>query len=122
MTKIEQYIAAKATASRIEKSAAVSLGRDSPNNDKHEFSCSFIGLANESWQPMKFSVHCSYGYYGSSSGYSASSDDLGRYLARAIEQCAATLLDCAVAMAKADAETVRLAAESEAREVLAATS
>lgn len=97
------------------------LGRDTPSNDKHTFQVTFTGCARESWQPMNFRILTSYGYYGSSSGYSSSSDDMGRYLAAAIGKHAAMLLDEAVMMAYADAETARQTAEAEARAVLEAT-
>lgn len=121
MTKIEAYKEAKRIAKSVKSSTNLCLGRDTPNNDKHTFRCYFTGMANESWQPMKLQIHCSYGYYGSSSGYSATSEELGGYLARAIKAHSGLLLDYAAHLAEADCEKLRLAAEAEAREVLGET-
>lgn len=118
MTKIETYKAAAAVAAGIKSTGDKILGRDSPRNDKHTFSVSFQALQNAPFQPMQFSIDCSYGYYGSSSGYSATSESLGRYLAKAIEKHAELLLDTAVELATKDAEKARKAAEDEARSVL----
>lgn len=118
MTRIETYKAAAAVAASIKSAADKVLGRDSPSNDKHTFSVCFQALQNAPFAPMQFSIDCSYGYYGSSSGYSATSAPLGRYLAKAIEKHAALLLDTAVELAATDAEKARKAAEDEARSVL----
>lgn len=118
MTKIEAYKDAKRIAESIKSSAEYCLGRDSPSNDKHTFHCSFNGLANQTWTPMEFTIEASYGYYGRSAGYSATSEHLGRYLAKAINAHAARLLDYAVELAAKDAEKARKDAEEEARSVL----
>lgn len=122
MSKIADFKAAKAIADRLGKDAHLTLGRDGPQNDKHHFRVSFQKIQNAQWTPMQFAIEMSHGYYGSSSGYSDTSEDMGRYLAKAIEKHGATLLDSAVAMAVADAEKSRLAAEEEARSVLEQTS
>lgn len=121
MTKLETYQAARHVATQIARSAAVTLGRDSPSNDKHTFSVRFAKILNSPFAPMSFSIGCSYGYYGSSSGYSATSEPLGKYLARAIEQHASLLLDAAAKYAADDAEKARKEAEGEARAVLGET-
>lgn len=121
MTKIEEYQRAKATAARIRGDVAQLLGRDSPQNDKHDFTASFAGLATCQWSPMKFQIHASHGYYGSSSGYSNSSDMLGKYLAASINRHAVALLEFASKLADDDAEKARKAAESEAKAVLETT-
>mgnify|MGYP001607390408 CR=1 FL=1 len=121
MSKIEEYQKAKHTASKIAGAVAKTLGRDSTQNDKHEFGCHFSKLGNSTWAPMLFEIVCSHGYYGSSSGYSDTSEELGRYLALAIKVNASKLLDCAVSLANADAEKARQTAEKEAAEVLQQT-
>lgn len=123
MTKIENYKRLKGIAVDLAKARDHTLGLDSPNNDKHIFLVEFTGIGLRSnWSPMLFSIEAAYGYYGSSSGYSASSKELGAYLARAISRNAKLLLDLAVSLAEADAEKARKEAETEAREVLVASS
>ena len=121
MTKIEKFNEAKMIASGVASAVAHCLGRDSPQNDKHTFACSFDGILKQQWSPMSFSIEASYGYYGSSSGYSCTSENLGRYLAKAITAHKATLLDYAVKLAKEDQEKARKEAEAEAQSVLQET-
>ena len=122
MSKIEQYKAAANVAAQIRASRDYSLGRDSPQNDKHAATCHFHELSNAPFSPMKMLIDCSYGYYGSSSGYSATSQALGKYLAQAITASMPQLLDRAVALAERDADKARKVAEDEARAVLDVTS
>lgn len=121
MSKIDVYKEAKARAENISYNVERALGRDRSDNDKHRATCGFVKLVNDTWAPMLLSVDMSYGYYGSSSGYSATSENLGKYLAKAITKNLPALLDQAVAFAKADAEVARKAAEEEARSVLKET-
>lgn len=118
MTKIEAYKEAKAVAHRVAEATKLALGRDGPRNDKHSFRCTFSHIVNQTWTPMCFQIEASYGYYGSSSGYTVTSPELGAYLARAININAATLLDCATKLAAIDAEKARKDAEDEAKAVL----
>lgn len=75
MTKIEKFNARKAIAARVAEAVHLSLGRDGPRNDKAYFSAKFAKLLNCQWTPMQINVEMSHGYYGSSSGYSDTSDD-----------------------------------------------
>jgi len=118
MTKIEEYKEAKRIANSVAEATRLALGRDGPRNDKHSFRCSFINIANQQWTPMCFQIEASYGYYGSSSGYTVTSKELGGYLAKAINLNATALLDCASKLSADDAERARKAAEDEARAVL----
>lgn len=118
MTKIEQFKKAKAVFDQIKRAADRVLGRDEPRNDKHCFSATFTGLDNGDWSDMRFRIHATYGYFGSSSGYSGTSEELGEYVAKAISANAAVLLDHAVKLAAADCEAARKAAEDEAKAVL----
>lgn len=121
MSKIAEFKAAKAIAGSVAQSVRYCLGRDDPRNDKAYFHCKFSHRLNDQWTPMCFQMEAHYGYYGSSSGYNATSDELGRYLAMAINKHASVLLDYAAELAAIDAEKARKAAESEAVEVLKAT-
>jgi hypothetical protein len=118
MTKIEAYKSAKAVSDRISRDVSCALGRDDPRNDKHRVSVRFSHVMQETWSPMCFQIEASHGYYGSSSGTSDTSKELGEYLAKAIQAHAAMLMDHAAGLAAEDAEKARKAAESEAREVL----
>jgi hypothetical protein len=121
LTKLEAYQIAKRIAEKIKLDGDRILKRDDTRNDKGHMSVSFTGLASGDWSDMQFRIHASYGYYGSSSGYSATSKELGGYFAKAIEAHAAMLLDHAAKLAAIDAGTARKAAEDEAREVLKET-
>ena len=121
MSKIEIFKEARAKANNISYNVERALGRDRSDNDKHRATCGFVKILNDHFNPMLLSVDMAYGYYGSSSGYSATSESLGSYLARAITKNMPSLLDQAVSMARADAEVARKAAEQEARSVLEET-
>lgn len=120
MSKIEAFKKARDAAKRMAAARDCAFGLDSANNDKHQVVVTFTGLAS-SWSEMKFQMHASYGYYGSSSGYSATSVELGGYLAREISRSARELWDRAVLAAEADAESLRIEAAEEARAVLCDT-
>lgn len=121
MSKIEEFHKAKAVADLVARSVRCALGRDDSRNDKHNVTVHFDGLSRGDWSDMQFRMHASYGYYGSSSGYSATSAELGKYLAIAIAKNSALLLDYAVKLAADDAEEARKAAEAEAKAVLEQT-
>lgn len=118
MSKIEAYKAAASIANQVADNVSKALGRDSSINDKHSAYASFKGLDNANWGEIKLGVHLSYGYYGSSSGYRATSENLGRYLAKAVSKHMPMLLDECAAMADDDAEKARKEATDEARSVL----
>lgn len=121
MSKIDAYKRAAALAGSLRKAADHALGKDSPNNDKHTATCHFHGISNASFRPMQMEVRLEYGYYGSSSGYSATSEEMGRRLATAITARMPALLADVLAAAEKEAEAARKAAEDEARAVLADT-
>jgi|SRR6185369_12230331 len=121
MTKIETFKLKNANAIQLARNVAQALGRDSVNNDKHSVTASFAGLAKSDWSPIQLSIHMSHGYFGSSSGYSDTSTEMGVYLAKAFTAHAAMLMDFAVTLAQQDAEVARKDAEDEARLVLQET-
>ena len=122
MSKIEKYKEAKRIAKNIMRDVSQCLGTDNHNNDKARIYVKFCGLANEDWTPMKFTIHASHGYYGSSSAYSDASNELGEFLALAITEQSKSLFERAVQIAEEDAESARIAAIKEAEEVLYQTS
>ena len=118
MTKIETYTAKKAIAERLARDAHLSFGLG-PHNDKHRAKAEFVDIDEGSqWLQMMIGIKVSPGNYGSSGTYSAMAEDMGQYLAKAITEQMPALLDAAVALARADAETARQDAEAEARAVL----
>lgn len=121
MTKIQIYQQAAGVAKKVAEAVSQCLGRDDPRNDKASFLCRFSHIGNEQFRPMYFNVHASHGYYGSSSGYSDTSEELGKYLADAINANRAMLLDHAARLAAKDAEDARIDAQDEARAILIET-
>lgn len=123
-TKIEKFQAQRSIAQKVKADRDKAFGLDAGNNDKHSVSVRFVGLTRNSgggFSAMNFVVEASYGYYGSSSGYDATSRELGEYLAKAIYAHRRELFDDAVTLAKAEAEVARAAARDEARDVLEVT-
>lgn len=120
-TKIEQFKEARRIARQLAEDRTKALGRDSSANDKHRAHVSFTSIINDRFCPIGMNVDLSYGYYGNSSAYSATSKEMGAYLAQAMTARMPELLDAAVTLAEAAAEKARLEAEAEAREVLLAT-
>lgn len=118
MSKIEVYKQRLSIYQKLERDVYLALGRDGPNNDKHYARASYAGLAGASFSPINIMIDLHHGYYGNSSAYSNTSEELGRYLARAITRNMSNLLDEAVALAKADADEACRSAVKEAQEVL----
>lgn len=86
MSNIEKYreqgrITTKITVDLNKAQGLNAIGNKDPNNDKHD-----IGFYNHQiWDsdiPVWF--HASYGYYGSSDGYTACSPELQPYLIKAL--------------------------------------
>ena len=118
--KIEEFNKKNEIAKKLTKDVSCALGEDKSDNDKHLVGAKFIGLDLDNWSEMIIHIHASYGYRGSSSGYTASSKELGHYLSQAIAAKLPELMKDAVARAQADAEKARLEAKAEAEEVLKA--
>jgi hypothetical protein len=91
------------------------------NNDKHSLYFRYIGKHTESWSDAIFYLHASYGYYGSSSGYSAMNKDVARYMEKAIDKYIGQIIKTAIEYAEEDREKARKEAENEAKEVLKLT-
>lgn len=122
-SKIERYKKAQAVANRVCGEVLRALGRDldgsvDSRNDKHSLHIRPGVNCVESWGDRDLWLHASYGYYGSSSGYSATSDDMRKYIARAINKHMPAIAETAMELVKRDADDARLAAQSEANAVL----
>ena len=118
MGNIDRFLAKKNEVERLESQVTKVLGDDDRSNDKHNIRASFLRLDSGNWNDMIIGVHASHGYYGSSSGYSDTSDILGKYLCMAINKDIRNLVLNAVAIAKDDLEKERLTAIEEAQSVL----
>jgi hypothetical protein len=118
MSKIDEYRKSENIADRIARDVTAALGKDRSDNDKHHIGIRFTRIDNEQWTPMLFRVYARHGYYGNSSGYSDTSTELGQFLAVAIEEVLPACFERAAELAKEAAETARVAASSEAEEVL----
>ena len=91
------------------------------DNDKHRIYCKFVKLNEIYWNEIELHLHLSHGYYGSSSGYSDTSKEMGEYVARVITSIGQMILQKAVQLAEADTEKARKDAEEEAKMVLQQT-
>lgn len=121
MSKIEAYKKADTEARQLKSYIDKALGRDRKDNDKHSFHVRVGDKTAQSWGDKDIWLHASYGYYGSSSGHSATSEPMRFWLCQAINEQMHQLGDRAVELAEANAEKFRIEAEEEARGVLAET-
>ena len=122
MSSIEFYKQKQMVADRLKKARDLSFGLDDTRNDKAQFSIGYDGLEGE-WQEMKFTIHASHGYYGSSSAYSDTSKELGEYLAEAFNEpdVLRKICDRAVELAQISANKAKAFAKEEAEKVLQET-
>ena len=118
MSRIKEYKDHRRISNRIANDVCGVLGQDRSDNDKHAFRVTFLKLMEDKFSPMLMKIDAHYGYYGSSSCSSGSSEELGRFLAVAIQENAELLLNRAVELADARTEQLRQAAISEAQDVL----
>lgn len=121
MSKIELYKEADRVAKSIEQNYKQALGLDSDSNDKHDLHVSYYEKHSDNWNDATLHLHASYGYYGSSSGYSAMDKHTARYFVKALNNRIGSILKDAVELAKKDAEKARLEAAEEAKDVLELT-
>ncbi len=117
MSKIEEFQIAKQNAKNIRKNYLCATGQDDPRNDKHNLYARFIKCGGD-YGDATMIIHAHYGYYGSSSGYSAMDEVTARYLEKAITDNLDEMFKIAASLAEKDLEEARLAAEAEAKEVL----
>ncbi len=126
MSKIEIYKKQREIAQRIKYNYLNACGlmvRDgieirNSNNDKATIYYKFGGLCDGNWSEIKLYLHLSHGFHGSSSGYSDTCEDTGKYVAQVLNSMGQTILQKAVELAEADVEKARQEAEYEARLVL----
>ena len=121
MTKIEKYREQSNTTTKIivnlnKAQGFNAIGNRDPNNDK--YSVEFYD--HQIWDsdiPVYF--HASYGYYGSSSGYSACSPELQPYLIKALNHYKADIVNYIMEEAKHDEHKALVDCKAEAEQILA---
>ena len=120
MTKIEKYreqsnIATKIIANLNKAQGFNAIGNEDPNNDKNH-----IGFhEHQIWNsdiPIWF--HASYGYYGSSDGYSACSSELQPYLIKALDHYKTDIINYIMEAVEHDRHEPLLDCMAEAEQIL----
>ena len=91
------------------------IGNKDPNNDKHTFGF----YKHQIWDSdIPVWLHASYGYYGSSDGYSACSPELQSYLIKALNHYKTDIINYIVEAVKHDEHKTLLECKSEAEQIL----
>lgn len=120
MTKIEKYREQSKITNKIiidlNKSQGFNaIGNKDPNNDKHTFSF----YEHQIWDSdIPVWLHASYGYYGSSNGYSACSPELQSYLLKALNHYKMDIINYIVEAVKHNEHKALLECKSEAEQIL----
>lgn len=120
MTKIEKYreqsnVAAKIIVNLNHAQGLNAAGIKDPNNDKH----SFEFYDHHIWDSdIPVWLHASYGYYGSSSGYSACSPELRPYLIKALNHYKVDIINYIVQEVERDKNKALLDCKTEAELIL----
>ena len=121
MSKIEKYrdqsnVTAKIIADLNKAQGLNAIGNKDSNNDKHS-----IGFYDHKiWDsdiPVWF--HASYGYYGSSSGYTACSPELQPYLIKALNHYKTDIINYIMEAVEHDKHIALLDCKEEAEKILA---
>ena len=123
MSKIDDFQKAKRVVAQVRSNLMKATGRTltgerDHDNDKRHLSIRYSGKHIDDFNAAVLYLGAHYGYYGSSSGYSAMDSNTAIYMVRAINEKIGTLADRAIELAEADAEKARKVAEEEARAVL----
>lgn len=120
MTKIEKYREQSKIANKIigdlnKAQGLTTIGNKDPNNDKYS-----VGFYNHQiWDsdiPVWF--HASYGYYGSSSGYTACSPELQPYLIKALNYYKTDIINYIMEAVEHDKHKALLDCKAEAEQIL----
>lgn len=121
MSKIEKYreqsnVTAKIIANLNYAQGLNAIGtQKDPNNNKHNISFN----KHQIWDSdIPVWRHASYGYYGSSSGYSACSPELQSYLIKALDHYKADIINYIMEAVEHDKHKALLDCKSEAEQIL----
>jgi hypothetical protein len=120
MTKIERYkeldrIADKVIVNLRQAQGLNATGHKDINNDKHSFNF-YDRSVWDSDIPIWF--HASYGYYGSSSGYTACSPELKPYLIKALNHFKGDIVNYIMEEVKRDKYNALIECKEEAERIL----
>jgi hypothetical protein len=123
MSKIDEFNKANETYICVKRNLYNALGLDKEgnkdsNNDKHSLYIRFVDIDHGDWNNAILQLHASYGYYGSSSGYSAMNSDVAKYMAQSLKNHIKDIAMGAIELARIDAEEARKTAKYEAELVL----
>ncbi len=129
MSKYDEYLKRKPEVERVVRYIRLARGQDAKgnydsNNDKATFQFQAgmnrtnPKLLDAAWTPAMILLELSYGYYGSSSGYSAMDELTAGYVMKACNALKGQIAEKAIALAIADLEACRLAAQDEAQSVM----
>lgn len=120
MSKIEKYREQSKIANKIivdlnKAQGFNAIGNKDPNNDKHS-----IGFyKHQIWDSdILIWFHASYGYYGSSSGYSACSSELQPYLIKALDHYKTDIINYIMEAVEHDRHKALLDCKAEAEQIL----
>lgn len=120
MTKIEKYreqckIVNKITTDLNKAQGFNAVGIKDTNNDKHTFEF----YEHQIWDSdILVWLHASYGYYGSSSGYSACSPELQPYLIKALNHYKADIISYIMEEVERDKHKALLDCKTETEQIL----
>lgn len=123
MSKYDAFLHKQAVVRKVKMAVKLSLaqhtdGTRNHSNDKASFSFRFNGLANVQFAPIKLWLDMTYGYYGSSSAYSITSEEVGAYIARACNALSDDIARKTIELAQQDLDKAQEEARDEALSVL----
>lgn len=120
MSKIEKYREQSKIANKIivdlnKTQGFNAIGNKDPNNDKHTFGF----YKHQIWDSdIPVWLHASYGYYGSSDGYSACSPELQPYLIKALDHYKTDIINYIMEAVEHDKHKALLDCKAEAEQIL----
>jgi cystathionine beta-lyase/cystathionine gamma-synthase len=124
MSKIDDYNNQKRITRNVKDNLYQATGyfhdgnSKNSNNDKHSIYFRYTGKHTDMWSDAIFHLHASYGFYGSSSGYSAMNKEVAEYINKAIDKYITQIVKTAIEYAEEDQEKARKEAEDEAKQIL----
>jgi hypothetical protein len=120
MSNIEKYreqdrISTKITVDLNKAQGLTAIGQKDPNNDKHD-----IGFyKHKIWDSdIPVWLHASYGYYGSSDGYTACSPELQPYLIKALNHYKMDIVNFIIEQLEHDKNKALYVCKEEAESIL----
>lgn len=133
MNNYDKFLRGKPMIERVIRHIHLARGQDKDghpdaHNDKHTLQFQpevdengmrdLPRLRDTTWSPAVILIEMTYGYYGSSSGYSAMDRETAKYIMRACNALVPQIADKAIELARADLDAMRQEAQEEARSVM----